>query len=547
MSQLTLITHAVIYSHSSPHATALLIDGAEIVWIGDHEAARALEGLAHTVIDAGGHFVAPGFVDAHVHATSTGIMLGGLDLTQVTHKKEFLDLLSDYAKHVNGATILGHGWDQSNWVDPELPTRAEIDRATWGSVVYLSRIDVHSALVSNSLIAQFPEIKFLAGYGEGVVTQLAHGALRKFALGSITHSQRSTAQELFLDHVLSQGIVGVHEMAGPHISSYSDALSLQQLSSGSNFPQVAIYWGELLSEESLNIVRELKAIGAAGDLFIDGALGSHTAFLHEAYSDEPQTTGAGYLTAEQVADHLKACTKAGIQGGFHVIGDQACEIALRGARLAAGPTPDLEFHSLRHRLEHAEMLSESGITELGALGMTASMQPLFDAWWGSPGGMYESRLGRRAHHMNRWGSLQANDAAVCFSSDSPVTPNTPWRAVHAAMNHHNPQERISASAAFAAHTRAGWRALGAQFDSYGVIEVGAPAHLAIWHVPESEGEFPGSRSAQQGAQPGSAIAVLPDLGSSREPEIPVSVCTIVNGMVSYTGEDFADRIRTYAQ
>ena len=194
MSQLTLITHAVIYSHSSPHATALLIDGAEIVWIGDHEAARAHQGLAHTVIDAGGHFVAPGFVDAHVHATSTGIMLGGLDLTQVTHKREFLDLLSDYAKHVNGATILGHGWDQSNWVDPELPTRAEIDRATWGSVVYLSRIDVHSALVSNSLIAQFPEVKFLAGYGEGVVTQLAHGALRKFALGSITHSQRSTAQ-----------------------------------------------------------------------------------------------------------------------------------------------------------------------------------------------------------------------------------------------------------------------------------------------------------------------------------------------------------------
>ena len=43
MSQLTLITHAVIYSHSSPHATALLIDGAEIVWIGDHEAARALD------------------------------------------------------------------------------------------------------------------------------------------------------------------------------------------------------------------------------------------------------------------------------------------------------------------------------------------------------------------------------------------------------------------------------------------------------------------------------------------------------------------------
>ncbi|MEZ7963225.1 MAG: amidohydrolase [Candidatus Nanopelagicales bacterium] len=547
MSQLTLITNSVIYSDSSPLATALLIDGAEIAWIGDHEAARGHMELADTIIDAGGHFVAPGFVDAHVHATSTGLMLGGLDLTQVTHKNELLKLLSDYAKHVNGATILGHGWDQSNWADPQLPTRAEIDRATWGSVVYLSRIDVHSALVSNSLIAQCPEVKFLAGYGEGVVTQLAHGALRKFALGSISHSQRKTAQELFLDHCLSQGIVGVHEMAGPHISSYSDASSLQELSSGSNLPQVAIYWGELLSEDSLNIVRELKAIGAAGDLFIDGAIGSHTAFLKEPYSDDPQNTGAGYLTAEQVADHLRACTEAGIQGGFHVIGDQACEIALTGARIAAGPEPDPEFHSLRHRLEHAEMLSESGVKELGKLGMTASMQPLFDAWWGNPGGMYESRLGTRAHQMNRWGSLQADGAAVCFSSDSPVTPNTPWTAVHAAMYHQNPQERISADAAFAAHSRSGWRALGAHFDSHGVIEVGAPAHLAIWHVQEFEDGLHGSRLAQRGAQPRTAAVPLPDLGSSIAPEIPANMCTIVNGAVSYTEENFADRISTYAQ
>ena len=547
MSQLTLITNSVIYSDSSPLATALLIDGAEIAWIGDHEAARGHMELADTIIDAGGHFVAPGFVDAHVHATSTGLMLGGLDLTQVTHKNELLKLLSNYAKHVNGATILGHGWDQSNWADPQLPTRAEIDRATWGSVVYLSRIDVHSALVSNSLIAQCPEVKFLAGYGEGVVTQLAHGALRKFALGSISHSQRKTAQELFLDHCLSQGIVGVHEMAGPHISSYSDASSLQELSSGSNLPQVAIYWGELLSEDSLNIVRELKAIGAAGDLFIDGAIGSHTAFLKEPYSDDPQNTGAGYLTAEQVADHLRACTEAGIQGGFHVIGDQACEIALTGARIAAGPEPDPEFHSLRHRLEHAEMLSKSGVKELGKLGMTASMQPLFDAWWGNPGGMYESRLGTRAHQMNRWGSLQADGAAVCFSSDSPVTPNTPWTAVHAAMYHQNPQERISADAAFAAHSRSGWRALGAHFDSHGVIEVGAPAHLAIWHVQEFEDGLHGSRLAQRGAQPRTAAVPLPDLGSSIAPEIPANMCTIVNGAVSYTEENFAERISTYAQ
>ena len=77
MTRRTLITNAAIYAPSVPYATALLIDAGEIAWIGDHSGAEVHRELAHTVIDAQGHFLAPGFVDAHVHATSTGIMLTG--------------------------------------------------------------------------------------------------------------------------------------------------------------------------------------------------------------------------------------------------------------------------------------------------------------------------------------------------------------------------------------------------------------------------------------------------------------------------------------
>ena len=143
MSKRTLITNAAIYAPSVPFATAMLIDGEEIAWIGDRSGAEVHRELADTVIHAQGHFLTPGFVDAHVHATSTGIMLGGLDLTQVVNKTQLLDLVSDYAKHLNGATVLGHGWDESNWVDSELPTRAEIDRATWGLTM---RIDMFNKL-----------------------------------------------------------------------------------------------------------------------------------------------------------------------------------------------------------------------------------------------------------------------------------------------------------------------------------------------------------------------------------------------------------------
>jgi predicted amidohydrolase YtcJ len=544
MSKRTLITNAAIYAPSVPFATAMLIDGEEIVWIGDHSGAEVHRELADTVIHAQGHFLAPGFVDAHVHATSTGIMLSGLDLTQVTNKTQLLNLLSDYAKHLNGGTVLGHGWDETNWSDPELPTRIEIDRATWGSVVYLSRVDVHSALVSNSLVAQLPASRELTGFDEGPVTQLAHGALRTFALGSITSGQRSKAQETFFSHALSHGIVSVHEMAGPHISSHQDARSLKELASQAGMPHLAIYWGELFSEHTRETISDLEAIGAGGDLFIDGAIGSRTAFLHDPYTDNYETHGANYLNVDQVAHHLIACTQAGIQGGFHVIGDQACEIALKGARLAAAQTSESDFRRLRHRLEHAEMLTDDHIETMRTLGMSASMQPLFDAWWGNPGGMYESRLGDRSQSMNRWGSLQSHGTAVCFSSDSPVTPNTPWNAVHAAMHHHNAHERISGRAAFAAHTRGGWRALGPQYDSEGVIEVGATANLATWHVEDYQVHVPDSRVTQWSTDPRSATVPLPNLGEAESPVIPLNVCTIVKGKIVFLEESFSDRVST---
>lgn len=544
MSKRTLITNAAIYAPSVPFATAMLIDGEEIAWIGDHSGAEVHRELADTVIHAQGHFLAPGFVDAHVHATSTGIMLSGLDLTQVKNKTQLLDLLSDYAKHLNGATVLGHGWDETNWDDSELPTRADLDRATWGSVVYLSRVDVHSALVSNSLVAQLPESRELTGFSEGPVTQLAHGALRTFALGSITGGQRRKAQETFFTNALSHGIVSVHEMAGPQISSHQDARSLKELASQANMPHLAIYWGELLNEHTREIISDLEAIGAGGDLFIDGAIGSRTAFLHDPYTDNHETTGANYLSVEQVARHLVECTQLGIQGGFHVIGDQACEIAIQGSSLAALQTSQSDFRRLRHRLEHAEMLTDDHIATMRTLGISASMQPLFDAWWGNPDGMYETRLGDRSQSMNRWGSLQSHGTAVCFSSDSPVTPNTPWNAVHAAMHHHNPRERISGRAAFAAHTRAGWRALGPQYDSEGVIEVGATANLATWQVEDYQVHVPDSRVTQWSTDPRSATVPLPNLGESDSPTVPLNVCTIVKGKIAYLEDSFSDRVST---
>lgn len=534
----TLFTNAQVYCPSIPFASAALVQNGHITWIGDSSGATVHTELADSVINCGGNFLAPAFVDAHVHATSTGLLLDGLNLTEVSNRHELLDLLSKYAKLHRGGTIIGHGWDQSNWNDQQLPSRREIDQATWGSVVYLSRIDVHSALVSSALLAQVPQSREQEGFTEFAVSAQAHGSLRAHALGHLSESQRDRSQTTFIKHALSRGIGSIHEMAGPSISSESDARMLAHRSNLNIGPRVFVYWGELSSDGGIETAMELEAVGAGGDLFIDGAIGSRSAALLSDYTDAPGVQGVLYVDPVQVASHVQDCVAAGIQAGFHVIGDRGMQTVLDGMTLAAETVGIQALARGRHRLEHAELISEDHMMLIKRLNLTASMQPLFDALWGGAHGMYASRLGERASSMNRWGSLLDQGSTVCFSSDCPVTEVNPWASVHASMFHHDIRERITARAAFSAHTRAGWRALGPAFDNHGTLEVGAVADLALWKADQFDVQVPDTRIAQWSTDPRSATMPLPYLGDADNFIGPECLLTMVGGDIRFINEIF---------
>jgi hypothetical protein len=110
------------------------------------------------------------------------------------------------------------------------------------------------------------------------------------------------------------------------------------------------------------------------------------------------------------------------------------------------------------------------------------MQPAFDRLWGGEHQMYAQRLGvARSLESNPMGAMQGVGVTLAFGSDSPVTPLDPWGSVRAAMWHHNPAHRMSDRAAFAAHTRGGWRAAG-RADG-GELVPGAAATFAVWDAP----------------------------------------------------------------
>ena len=148
----------------------------------------------------------------------------------------------------------------------------------------------------------------------------------------------------------------------------------------------------------------------------------------------------------------------------------------------------------RHRLEHLEMVDAEQAAALAGWAVTASMQPLFDAAWGGPDGMYATRLGgERAAGLNPFAALAAQGVLLAFGSDSPVTPLDPWASVRAAVHHRTPGSGLSARAAFNAHTRGGHRAAGVNDGVTGSLVPGAPAHYAIWDAAELVVAAPDSR------------------------------------------------------
>ena len=513
----TLLVGGRIYS--SQAATAMAITDGTIVFVGQDSVGLALHPDAE-VVQLDGAFVAPAFVDAHVHATSAGLLLTGLDLTACASLAECLDAV----RKADGPLVWGHGWDETKWPEGRPPTRVELDEAAGGARVYLSRIDVHSALASSALVDAAPGARDADGWSEdGPLSRAAHHHIRAVAKDAIPVEQRRAAQRAFLAHAASKGVAAVHECAGPDISSVEDLADLLMMIEG---PQVVGYWGAFEPIEGLPVQ------GLAGDLFVDGAIGSRTAALHRPYADAPDTSGALYHSAEAIAAHLVTCTEAGIQAGFHVIGDAAMSAIVEGFDLAAERVGAPALSARRHRLEHVEMITADQAKALGAYGVVASVQPLFDAEWGGPHGMYAQRLGvERGTALNPFAQLASAGMLLALGSDTPVTPVDPWAAVQAAVHHRTPGAGLSPRAAFTAHTKGGWRAAGVDDGITGTLQPGAPATYAVWDAAELVVAGSDSRVQRWSLDPRSGVPGLPPL----EPGTVLPTClrTVLNGRVIY--------------
>ncbi|MCW1248771.1 amidohydrolase family protein [Acaricomes phytoseiuli] len=542
---LALYRNGSIYSTADPLASAMLVEDGTVAWVGGEHAANALYDDRMQLVDLQGALITPGFVDSHVHLTETGLALASLDLSRVDSRAE---LLAAVAAVPGEDLLLGFGWDETKWHGPDAeagqwPTAAELDRAGRGREVYLARIDVHSAVISSALAERSGARQLTGWNGYGAVAGAAHQAVSALAR-RIPEARRAQYQRRALDSAAAAGIVAVAEMAIPDAETLTDlSLLMNRDDDEQAAPQVLPYWGQAVSSAAEG--RELLAtlaeagvvpLGLGGDLNIDGSLGSRTALLREPYADQPGHTGSRYLTAEEVGDHLAACSELGVQGGFHVIGEAGMDTAVAGIRRAADTAGLAAIRRSGHRLEHAEMVDDAALAALVEHVIAVSVQPAFDAAWGGAGGLYEQRLGtERAGRMNRFASMLAAGVPMALGSDAPVTPLQPWAGVRACLEHHEPTQRISARAAFLGYSRAGWRIAGETNPLLGQLVPGAPASFAVWEVDELMVQVADERVQAWSTDPRARTPLLPALDTENEPRC---LATVHHGVELFRSEGF---------
>ena len=506
--------------HGHPQAQALLSRGGEIVWIGSDRDAAAHVESADRVIELEGALVTGTFCDAHVHLTMTGQGLDGIDLSETRSVGEALRRIETMARHVRGRPIYAHSWDETKWVEGRPVTTQELDRATYGGVVYMPRVDAHSASISSAMAAA-ARVQGMDGWdGTGVATRDAFAAVTNAFTSAMTEPDREHYLDLAMRSAAERGLGLLHETGAGHLTPFADVRQVLEVGSRPGTAATVAYWGQLVADEAeaAELGSYLGVSGLAGDLCADGSFGSRTAHLSEPYLDAPGQ-GYGYLRADEIAQHVIASTRAGLQAGGHVIGDAALHTMAEGFRRAAEIVGREAMRAARHRWEHVELPDAEVLATMADLGIWASMQPAFDGLWGGTDDMYAARLGpERALATVPLRSMVDAGVRLALGSDSPVTRMDPWQQVQYAVWHHNPDQRLSVAEAVHAHTVGGYELAG---RPGGDLTVGGPASYAVWDTAE---DLPATPEG------------LPDLGHAPDLPLPVARLTVVDGHPTFDRE-----------
>jgi predicted amidohydrolase YtcJ len=491
-----------------PHATALAVRGGTFIAVGDERDIAALMDDSTRIVDANGRRVLPGLIDAHVHLSGAASDFRYPSLREAASREGMLRILREHAATLGPDDwVVGVRWTAESWPDQRHPTAGEIDEAVEGRRAVLIRMDGHMILASRAALEQAG----ITAEGPddppgGRIGRLADGtpdgAVYEQAMSLVTRhlpdeDDERNVMERFRRAIRECNRVGLTQVGAIESGETIGRVLVQLDSHGDLSLRIAAtvrprsdrleHWRRMFDWAAANPEPSphVRVIGFKG--FMDGTLGSRTAWMVEPYLDnEPpgaDPKNAGFPLALAASNALKDLIAEGmdlgLQPAVHAIGEMANHVLLKWY----AEMPEAQRRTLRPRIEHAQHVLPHDISRFAELGVVASMQPLHKA---DDGRYAEQRIGpERLRTSYAYRNLIDSGAIVAFGSDWPVVSVNPWLGIHAAVSAKTldgrtflPEQSVTVEEALTAYTRGAAAALLSD-DRTGMIREGFAADFII--------------------------------------------------------------------
>jgi len=444
-----LNAHIVTMDKARPQADAMTFSRGGIIFVGTEEEALRHASPGSVVLDAGGRTVVPGFIDCHTHFLSMGVWMNRLDLYGCKSQGEVLEKVAGRARKMGpGKWILGRGWDESMWKQARYLEKRELDCAAPKNPVMLIRVDGHMAAVNSRGLER---LKGKVG-AKGV--DAAAGHLKESALEKARHVLRPGPRELAegmktsLAIAKKLGVTSVHDIIDQDkLRAYERAKSAGILTVR---PSLYLEKESFLRVQQMAAHRYSDARLLGMKLYADGSLGARTAAVRAPYTDTPSEHGELLMSDRELTSIIRKAENERFQLLIHAIGDRAVSqviSAFSSVLSRKRKTGTSCATSLRHRIEHLEMVTKAELALMRKLGLIASMQPNFLGEWGAPGHMMQARLGKRYERADPF--CMVLDAGVMLVFGSDCMPFSPLYGIHSAVNAAFPAQRIGVEEALA--------------------------------------------------------------------------------------------------
>jgi predicted amidohydrolase YtcJ len=472
-----VIVHAKIYTFDAryPTATAVAIEGDRVVDIGDDFYILNQYPRHSDVFDAGGYTIIPGLADAHIHLDQYAFSLQKVDCDTPSRQECLARVAQRAAVTPPGEWILGHGWNQNNWVDG-FGTAAELDRVAPDQPVYLTAKSLHAAWTSSSALraagitkdshdpAGGKVLRGPDGQPSGILLESAM-QLVSGAIPQPTPEQRTAVIKTAISRLSEMGITFIHDF-----DQRACFVALQELYEHQEL-DVRVLKNIQITDLPHAVALGMRS-GFGGPflrmggvkIFSDGALGPRTAAMLQAYDSEPANRGILLIDPDELFEIGCQAADSGFSLAVHAIGDRANRAVLDTFARLNSRQPHKERRAqlpgLRHRIEHVQLIHPKDIHRLAELGVIASMQPLHAT---SDMNMANRFWGERSSTAYAWNSLLEHKTILAFGSDAPVESPDPFAGLYAAVTRRRadgspgsdgwyPSQRISRWQALQAYT-----------------------------------------------------------------------------------------------